>query len=308
MEAAYIRHASSLGHETGAHPERPERIEAIEEALREAGWLGLEVVEAPAATRAELERVHAGAHIDSIAGLSEAGGGMIDADTVAGPGSYRAALHAAGGAVHAVDRLLGEGGRFAFCGLRPPGHHAESGRAMGFCLFNSVAVAAAHALAAHGVDRVLVVDWDVHHGNGTEEIFYESDRVLYASLHQSPLYPGTGAASDIGRGRGEGFTVNVPLPPGSGEEEFAAGLADPILARAADWRPQLVCLSAGYDAHRDDPLAECLLDEGSYARMAGMLRAAAAEWGAPVLACLEGGYELRSLTASVCATIEALRP
>ena len=305
MPPLYIRHPSSLEHDTGAHPERPARIEAIEARLSRADWLGLEVVEAPAADRAQLERVHPPEHVDSIAGLSHRGGGMIDADTVMSAGSYAAALHATGGAVHAVDRLVGGGDGFAFCGLRPPGHHAERARAMGFCLFNNVAVAAAHALAEHGLERVLVVDWDVHHGNGTEEVFYESDSVLYASLHQSPLYPGTGAESDTGRGQGEGFTVNVPLPPGSGEAEFAGGLEDRVLARAGEWHPQLVCVSAGYDGHRDDPLADCELDEGAYARMSRMVREAAEGWDAPVLVCLEGGYELGALAGSVEATIDA---
>jgi acetoin utilization deacetylase AcuC-like enzyme len=309
MPPLYLRHPSSLEHETGAHPERAARIEAIEAELEQAGWLGLEVIEAPAATREQLERVHTAAHIDSIEELSGRGGGMVDLDTVASEGSFEAALHSAGGAVEAVDRMLAEGNgapRAAFCALRPPGHHAETARAMGFCLFNNIAVAAAHALAEHGLERVLVIDWDVHHGNGTEEIFYESNRVLYASLHQSPLYPGTGAASDTGRGAGEGFTINVPLPPGAGNDEFSEALEDEVLTRAGEWEPQLVCVSAGYDAHRADPLADCMVDEDGYRRMTGLVDHLARGAGAPVLVCLEGGYELGALASSVRATIEAL--
>ncbi|MDX6652757.1 MAG: hypothetical protein QOJ38_1538 [Solirubrobacterales bacterium] len=305
MGALYIRHPSSLRHETGAHPERPARIEAIEAALAGRDWLGLELVEAPAASREQLERVHPPEHVDAIAELSARGGGMVDPDTAVSPGSYEAALHAAGAGVHAVDRLLDGGERFAFCGVRPPGHHAERARAMGFCLFNNVAVAAAHAIDAHGAERVLIVDWDVHHGNGTEEVFYERSDVLYASLHQSPLYPGTGAAADSGRGPGEGLTINVPLPAGSGNDEFVAALAEPVLARARDWQPQLILLSAGYDAHRDDPLADCQVDEAGFAEMARLVRRQAESLGAPVAVCLEGGYDLDALASSVLATIEA---
>jgi acetoin utilization deacetylase AcuC-like enzyme len=301
----YVRHPSSARHDTGGHPENARRLVAIEEAMSERDWLGLELVEAPAATREQLLRVHDDRHLDSIQELAERGGGMIDLDTVASSGSWEAALHSAGGAVHAAERLLGEGG-FAFCGLRPPGHHAERARAMGFCLFDNVAVAAAHALAEGGIDRVLILDWDVHHGNGTEEIFYGSPHVLYASIHQSPLYPGTGAASDVGTGDGEGFTVNLPVPPGSGPDEFLGLVQQVVAPIAREWRPQLLCISAGYDAHREDPLAECELDDRAYWDMAAAMRQLAAELDAPLLVCLEGGYALGALSRSVVATLDAL--
>ena len=272
--------------------------------MSERDWLGLELVEAPAAGRDQLLRVHGAGHVDSIEELAGRGGGMIDLDTVASAGSWEAALHSAGGAVHAAERLLAEGG-FAFCGLRPPGHHAERDRAMGFCLFNNVAVAAAHAIEAAGLERILVLDWDVHHGNGTEEIFYASPAVLYASIHQSPLYPGTGAATDSGTGEGEGYTVNLPVPPGSGSEEFLSLVQHVVVPIARDWRPQLLCISAGYDAHRDDPLANCELDDAAYAEMAASLRALATDLGVPVLICLEGGYALEALARSVVATLDA---
>ena len=272
--------------------------------MSERDWLGLERVEAPAATREQLERVHGAAHVDTIEAFSAKGGGMIDLDTVTSEGSWEAALHAAGGAVHATERLMEEGG-FAFCGLRPPGHHAERDRAMGFCLFNNVAVAAAHAIAECGAERVLILDWDVHHGNGTEAIFYGSSEVLYSSIHQSPLYPGTGAATDFGSGDGEGYTVNLPVPPGSGPDEFLALTQHVVAPIAREWRPGLLCISAGYDAHRDDPLANCELDDAAYADMTATLRDLAGELGVPLLICLEGGYSLSALARGVVATLDA---
>jgi len=302
----YVRHPSSFRHDTGGHPENARRLAAIEEALSERDWLGLERVEAPAAERAQLLRVHDPAHVDAIEALSAKGGGMIDLDTIASPGSWEAALHAAGGAAWAARRLIGDGGGFAFCGLRPPGHHAERDRAMGFCLFNNVAVAAAEAVDALGLERVLILDWDVHHGNGTEAIFYRSSSVLYSSIHQSPLYPGTGAADDVGEGEGEGYTINLPVPPGSGGEQALALVEHLVAPVAHEWGAQLICISAGYDAHRDDPLAECELDDSAFGEMAASVRALAAELEAPVLVCLEGGYALEALARSVVATLEAL--
>jgi acetoin utilization deacetylase AcuC-like enzyme len=302
----YVRHQSCFEHDTGGHPESARRLVAIEEAMSARDWLGLEVVEAPAAEREQLLRVHDRALVDRIEELSARGGGMIDMDTIASAGSWQAALRAAGGAAAAADRLLSAGGGFAFCGTRPPGHHAERSRAMGFCLFNNAAVAAADARERHGVERVLILDWDVHHGNGTEEIFFSSSDVLYASIHQSPLYPGTGAATDIGTGEGEGFTVNLPVPPGSGPDEFLSLVQRVIAPIAREWKPGLLIVSAGYDAHRADPLAECELDEASYADMTAVMRDLGAELGAPVLILLEGGYSVQALASSVVATIEAL--
>jgi acetoin utilization deacetylase AcuC-like enzyme len=302
----YLAHPSSLDHDTGPHPENAGRLRAIEAALEDAGWPGLRRVEAPAATAEQLRRVHSDGHIRAMQQISENGGGMIDMDTVASKGSFEAALHAAGGAAHAAELLLAGDDRFAFCGLRPPGHHAEASRAMGFCLFNNVAVAAAHALEEGGVERVLILDWDVHHGNGTEAIFATSDRVLYFSIHQSPLYPGTGSADYTGEGGGEGYTINLPVPPGSGSTEFLSLVQHVVGPIARAFGPGLVAISAGYDAHRDDPLADCRVDTDGYADMAATMRKAAAELEAPVLVCLEGGYDPNALAASVLATIEAL--
>jgi acetoin utilization deacetylase AcuC-like enzyme len=274
--------------------------------MGERAWLDLELAEAPAAERGQLLRVHDARHVESIEELSRRGGALIDLDTVTSAGSWEAALHAAGGALHATERVLADGG-FAFCGLRPPGHHAERDRAMGFCLFNNVAVAAAHALEEVGVERILVLDWDVHHGNGTESIFYGSPRVLYSSIHQSPLYPGTGAATDSGDGEGEGYTVNLPVPPGAGPDEFLSLVQGVVAPIAREWRPGLICISAGFDAHRDDPLANCELDETAYWEMAATIRVLSIELGTPVLICLEGGYSLGALSRSVVATLDAFR-
>jgi acetoin utilization deacetylase AcuC-like enzyme len=302
----YLRHPSSFEHDTGGHPENAGRLRAIEAALEQRDWLGLDVVEAPAATREQLMRVHPLAHIEAIEELSARGGGMIDMDTIASAGSYNAALHSAGAAVAAVDLVIGGGAPFAFCATRPPGHHAEVSRAMGFCLFNNIAVAAEHALTEHDAGRVAVIDWDVHHGNGTEAIFYETDRVLYTSIHQSPLYPGTGAATDTGAGPGEGWTLNCPLPGGSARDEFIGALDSQILPAVRRAEPGLIAISAGYDAHVDDPLASCALGTEDYREMTALVRDAAAELRAPVVVCLEGGYDPAALAASVVATLEEL--
>jgi acetoin utilization deacetylase AcuC-like enzyme len=304
---AYLRSSASLLHDTGANPERADRIPAIEAELAERDWVGLERVDAPAADEDVLLAVHSREHVDAIRALVERGGGTIDVDTVASPGSWEAALHASGGAAGMVDLLVGERSyEGAFCGLRPPGHHAERARAMGFCLFNNVAVAARRARDAHGVERVLVLDWDVHHGNGTNAIFHEDPGVLFVSIHQWPLYPGTGPADDVGSGAGRGFTVNLPVPPGSGDETFASHvehLVDPLVR---DYRPGLVLVSAGYDAHRDDPLADCEMTEAGYGAMTAAVRLAAGEAGAPVGVVLEGGYDLGALARSVAATLSVL--
>jgi acetoin utilization deacetylase AcuC-like enzyme len=304
-EILYLHHPSSLRHDTGAHPERAERIVAIERELASRDWLGCRREAAPHIDRERLESVHPAAYINSIARFSRAGGGMLDADTVVSEGSWEAAMHAAGGAARAVDALMTGEAATAFCGLRPPGHHAESSQAMGFCLFNNAAIACMQALETHGAERVLVLDWDVHHGNGTNDIFHASDRVLYASIHQSPLYPGTGPLDDNGSGAGEGFTVNLPVQPGTGHAEWLSLVQRVVVPIGRAHRPGLVIVSAGYDAHRDDPLASCLLSDETYGAMAASMRDLAAELDAPLLFLLEGGYDLGALSRSVVATIEA---
>jgi acetoin utilization deacetylase AcuC-like enzyme len=254
-----------------------------------------------------LRRVHPPSYVDSIRFMSERGGGAFDSDTVVSEGSYVAALHAAGGACALVEELVAGTAPVGFSGLRPPGHHAEPRRAMGFCLFNSVAVAARHAVAALGLERVFVLDWDVHHGNGTNDIFHESRDVLFASIHQYPWYPGTGPLDDAGSGEGEGFSINLPVPAGSGEDEWLSLVEHVVVPAARAFDPQLVLISAGFDAHRDDPLGMCELSADSFAEMARWVRALADSVGAPVGAVLEGGYDLPALARSTAATLEALR-
>ena len=301
-----FRHPSSGEHDTGDHPEGPGRIPAIEAELERRDWLGYLSREAPAVAREGLLAVHSERHVQGVADMSERGGGAFDPDTVASAGSYRAALHAAGGACALVEALVSGEADTGFCALRPPGHHAERERAMGFCLFANAAVAARHAIDSLGLSRVFILDWDVHHGNGTNAIFHNDPRVLFASIHQSPLYPGTGPLSDVGSGEGEGYSLNLPVPPGSDEATWLSLIEHVVMPIARAFQPELVLISAGFDAHRRDPLANCLLETDSFARMAAHARDLATESGAPVGAVLEGGYDLGALATSVAATLTAL--
>ncbi len=306
----YFHHPACLEHDPRAHmpshPDTPERLEALERHLEEQGWLGWERREAPAASEEELELVHGARHVRGIRELCEAGGGAIDADTFVGEASYRAALHAAGGACAMTRALLAGEAAVGFCGVRPSGHHAERDRAMGFCLFDNVAVAAELAIRELGVERVFILDWDVHHGNGTAEIFRRRGDVLFASIHQAGIYPGSGPLSDVGSEEGEGCTINLPVPAGSEEDLWTALLEHVVLAAAAAFEPQLVLISAGFDAHVGDPLAGCRLQTESFAKMARLVRDTAAALGAPLGAVLEGGYEPRALAECVQATMAAL--
>jgi acetoin utilization deacetylase AcuC-like enzyme len=306
MGGVFLEHPSSLEHDTGAHPERAARIIAIDRELASRNWLGYERVSSPAVDRALLASVHPESHIAAVERLSASGGGAIDPDTSTSPGSFEAALHAAGGAVQMAEMLVAGEADYGFSAHRPPGHHATRTRSMGFCLFNNVAVAARYVLDVRGLERVMILDWDVHHGNGTNDIFHDTDQVLFVSIHQSPLYPGTGPASDVGAGVGEGFTVNLPVPPGSGDETFRPLVDEVAVPLAQAYRPQLVLISAGYDAHRDDPLADCRVTEDGYAALTSSMRRVADSLGAPVGCVLEGGYALEPLARSVTATMAAL--
>jgi acetoin utilization deacetylase AcuC-like enzyme len=300
----YLRHPSSLEHDTGMHPERADRIRAVEAALAERDWLGWEVREAPAASEEQLLRVHSHDYVEGIRGACAASQ-ALDLDTPVVPASWDAALHAAGGSCALVDALLGGEAATGFAALRPPGHHAEPDRAMGFCLFSNVAIAARQALAK-GAERVLILDWDVHHGNGTQAAFYDSDEVLFISLHRWPFYPGTGSASENGSGVGRGFTLNLPQAAGSGAAEWLEAIDDVALPAARAYRPDLILVSAGFDAHRDDPLGGCMLETSTFGDMASRVAKLAAELEVPAGAVLEGGYDLNALAASVVATMEAL--
>jgi acetoin utilization deacetylase AcuC-like enzyme len=297
-----LSHPSSLLHETGlGHPERVDRMHAIRAELERREWFGFERREAPPVTEEQLLAVHSREHIDAVRETS-ARAGAFDLDTPTSEGSWEAALHAAGGACALVEALLAGGQGVGVSLLRPPGHHAERDRAMGFCLFGSLGIAARHALDSLGAARVFVLDWDVHHGNGTNSIFHESPEVLFASIHQYPFYPGTGPLSDVGAGEGEGFAINLPVPARAGEDLFCGLVEHVVLPAARAFDPDLVLVSAGYDAHRDDPVGGCALETASFAELTRQVMTL----GKPVGCVLEGGYDLDALAASVAATMEVL--
>jgi acetoin utilization deacetylase AcuC-like enzyme len=306
VPALWLRHDASFAHDIPGHPERPDRIRALEAEMGRWDWFGAELLEAPEVDRTLLESVHPGRYVLGLEEFCLSGGGFIDADTVAIPETFEAALRAAGGAAALVDGLLGGTARAGLSALRPPGHHAEPGRAMGFCFFGNVAVAARRAQQAHGVERVLILDWDVHHGNGTEAIFAADPSVLFVSIHQSPLYPGTGPASYAGDGAGEGYTVNLPVPGGSGDAVYRSLVAHVVAPLVDAWEPQLVLVSAGFDAHRDDPLATCTVSEDGFAGMTATLRACCDGLGVPLGLVLEGGYDLGALAGSMAALMPVL--
>jgi acetoin utilization deacetylase AcuC-like enzyme len=306
----YYHHPACLEHDPRAfsprHPDTPERLLSIERELAANDWAGWERREAPALDERHLALVHTSRHIEAVRELSLAGGGAIDPDTFVGEPSYRAALHASGGACEMTRALIGRETGVGFCAVRPSGHHAEADRAMGFCLFNNVAVAAELAVRELGASRVLILDWDVHHGNGTAEIFRHRADVLFVSIHQAGIYPGTGPLSDAGSGPGEGYTINLPVPAGSGEDLWLSLIAHIVLPAARAFAPDLLLVSAGFDAHRSDPLAECRLEAGSFAEMARHVRHMATEHELPLGVVLEGGYEPLALAESVLATLSAL--
>ena len=299
-------HPACLEHEPGPeHPESPARLQAILAALDEPEFAALERLEAPRATREQIARMHPAAHVDWVlAAVPASGYARIDADTVVSPGSGEAALRAAGAAIAAVDAVAGGSARNAFCAVRPPGHHAEPTRAMGFCLFNNVAVAAAHARAEHGAERVAVVDFDVHHGNGTQAMFEADSDLFYASTHQSPLYPGTGAPSERGIA---GNIVNVAMPPGSDASLFRPAVAERIVPALRAFAPDFLLISAGFDAHRRDPLAQLALTTEDFAWVTRQLvEVAEACCGGRIVATLEGGYDLTALAQATAAHVRAL--
>jgi acetoin utilization deacetylase AcuC-like enzyme len=310
MSPLYFSHPACLEHDPRVHmpghPDTPERLEAIERTLVANDWLGWERRQAPAAQQHQLELIHSAREIEQIKQLSLRGGGAIDGDTFVGEPSYRAALHAAGGACEMTRALLAGEAKLGFCGVRPSGHHAEADRAMGFCLFNNIAIAAELAIRELGTGRVFILDWDVHHGNGTAEAFRRRSDLLFASIHQSGIYPGTGLMSDMGSGPGEGYTINLPVPAGSEEFLWLSLIEHIVLPVAREFKPDLVLISAGFDAHRDDPLADCRLDAASFAEMARHVRALTEQLDVPLGAVLEGGYEPAALAECVQETLTAL--
>jgi acetoin utilization deacetylase AcuC-like enzyme len=306
----YFDHPACLEHDPRSrmptHPDTPERLDAIERALQARDRLGWERRRASPADERELELVHSASHVSAIRELCATGGGAIDADTFVGEASYRAALHAAGSACAMTEALMAGETQVGFCAVRPSGHHAEPSRAMGFCLFNNVAIAAEHAIRDLGARSVFVLDWDVHHGNGTAEAFRGRSDVLFASIHQGGLYPGSGQLSDVGSGEGEGYTINLPVPAGCEEDLWLSLLEHVVLPVAVAFKPDLVLLSAGFDAHREDPLAGVRLETSSFGEMARHVRDMAERVGAPLGAVLEGGYEPDVLADCVVETLGAL--
>ncbi len=301
------RHPLFLEHDTGpGHPECADRLRAIDAGLRERGLLDeLEDRRPPQAMKADLLRVHDADYIDSVLAWRNRSG-ALDADTVVSPASVEASLHAAGALIDGIDAVLDNPRRTGFCLVRPPGHHAERDRAMGFCLFNNVAVGAAHAVAKHGLRRVLIFDPDVHHGNGTQNAFYRRGDVFYVSIHQSPLFPGTGRLDETGAGEGAGRNANVPLPAGLGDPEYLHITENLLLPLIAEYRPELVLFSAGFDAHLRDPLAQMEVTDDGFLRMYGMIVSTLSARGIPFLCTLEGGYSLDVIRETVPALIESV--
>jgi acetoin utilization deacetylase AcuC-like enzyme len=301
-----LTHPASYGHQMGpGHPERPDRIAAIERALEEQVFQALAREQAPRAARAALLRVHPEAYVKAIEEAApKEGYTRIDADTAMSPGTLEAAMHAAGGATFAVDEVMSGRRANAFVATRPPGHHAERATPMGFCFFNSAAVAARHAQGAHGAERVAIVDFDVHHGNGTQDIFWDDATVLYASTHEMPLFPGTGALGERGE---HDQIVNAPLRAGDNGEIFREAFGAAILPRIEAFGPDLIVISAGFDAHRLDPLGHLNLVEDDYAWATRRLMAIAEKsCKGRVVSLLEGGYDLDGLSRSVAAHVAAL--
>ncbi|QEL25706.1 histone deacetylase family protein [Bosea sp. F3-2] len=306
MTTLLITHPAGFGHAMPpGHPERAERLKAVDQALEAERFAALIRVEAPLGTLEQVTLCHPASYAQALIDSSPASGFVqVDGDTFMSPGTVEAVMRAVGGATAAVDEVMGGTARNAFVAMRPPGHHAERDRAMGFCFFNHAAIAARHAQKAHGAARVAIVDWDVHHGNGTQDIFWEDASVLYASTHEMPLYPGTGAASERGA---HGTIVNAPLRPGEGSDEFREAFEIAILPRLDAFRPDLVVISAGFDAHWRDPLASLNLRETDFAWATQKLMDIADKHaGGRIVSVLEGGYDLDALARSTAAHVGAL--
>ncbi len=306
MSTLLITHPACLDHLTpNGHPERPERLRAVERALEAEKFQSLARVEAPTAPLEIIALCHPMDYITEIRDTTpEQGMVRLDADTSMSPGSFEAALRAVGGAMHAVDEVLNKKAANAFVATRPPGHHAETARPMGFCFFDNAAIAARYAQDRHGVARAAIVDFDVHHGNGSQEIFWADKTVMYCSTHQMPLFPGTGAVIESGEYE---TIVNAPLRPGDGGEEFRAAFESRILPRLRDFQPELIVISAGFDAHMRDPLANLNLLEADFAWATQKIMDVADRCaGGRVISLLEGGYDLQALANSAAAHVTAL--
>ncbi|MDI6766216.1 MAG: histone deacetylase [Bacteroidota bacterium] len=309
-KTGFIYHHRFLEHDTGpGHPERADRLRAITKHLQEVQlWQKLQHLIIDEAAEECILKAHSIEHLRYVRQACHQKLSMLDqGDTCISEKSYDTALLASGGVLAAVDAVMNGILQNAFCAVRPPGHHAERNKAMGFCLFNNVAIAARYAQHKYGIERIVILDWDVHHGNGTQQIFYDDKTVFYISTHQYPFYPGTGSRSEQGIGEGEGYTLNIPMFAGSGEEEFAEAFHTEILPSIENYHPDLIIISAGFDAHRDDPLANCNLTEESFANFTSMITEVAAKvCDGRIISVLEGGYNLKALANSVEAHIRKL--
>lgn len=303
-------HPASLLHDTWQHPESPARLRAVLRSLEQLGWHESDLLTPTPVLRPVLERIHDPAYIDTIEKIALSGGAYWDLDTVISPHSFDAAMLGVGAAVAAVDSVMSaEAPRASFALVRPPGHHALCRSAMGFCLFNNVAVAADYAVSHYGLSRVMIVDWDIHHGNGTQDAFYDREDVFFFSTHRYPFYPGTGALNETGSGKGRGYTLNVPLPAGVGDQSYEQIFSELLVPLARRYLPQLIIISAGYDAHMHDPLGDTSVSTAGFAAMASVVRELAGEISeckGRVAAVLEGGYNIEALAESVVATINVL--
>lgn len=305
MGTLFVTHQACVAHDPGAHhPERPDRLRAILRRVAEPDLADLEWREAPLASVEQIIRVHPQAHLDHLlAAVPNAGYASIDGDTIISTGSKEAMLRAAGAVCAAIDWVMAGDAQNAFCAVRPPGHHAEAAEAMGFCLLNNVAIGARHAQKIHNLERIAVIDFDVHHGNGTQAIFERDPSLFFASTHQSPLYPGTGASSE----RGVGNVVNAPLRPGAGGPEFRRAMTGIVLPALAAFQPDFILISAGFDAHADDPLGGLNFSEADYEWATLAIRQIAREACQDrVVSTLEGGYDLAALAASTAAHLRGL--
>lgn len=308
MSTLYITHPCFLDHDTGpGHPERADRLRVVEEAMADERFAALERVEAPAADLDVIALAHPQSYIDMVRTSAPQPGGEsvhLDPDTVMSEGSWQAARRAVGAGLHAVDKVLTGEAVNAFCAVRPCGHHAEKSRAMGFCMFANVAIAGLYARAQHGAERIAVVDFDVHHGNGTQDIFWEDKDLFLASTHQMPLFPGTGALNETGVGN----ICNAPLRPGDGGDVFRQAFKDRVLPGLHNFAPDLILISAGFDAHRDDPLANLQLVAADFAwATEKIVDYADQQAGGRVVSMLEGGYDLAALAESVAAHVDVLK-
>ena len=311
IRTGFVYHPDYLKHDPGDwHPEKPERLTAIVDGIKEAGlWEKLIHLEPTPAALEQVEYIHEKEYIESLQGFCERGGGLMDLDTGVSRESFRIALLAVGGMIRAVDAVMNGEVNNAFAAVRPPGHHAFPDRGKGFCLFNNIAIAARHLQDKHGLEKILIVDWDIHHGDGTNYSFYDDPTVFYFSIHEFPFYPGTGRAYETGRGEGVGYTLNVPVPFGTGIQEYRDAFQQKLKPMAMAFDPDFVLISAGFDAHEDDPLSGIKITTSAYGEFTDIVQEIAGQTcNGRIVSVLEGGYSLSARSDSVLEHLRHLNP